>query len=141
MQIGDGANGTRSFTAACGVEQKGRKYLEIKDSFEDGDEVLIKFDMALKILHQDPRIRSCRGMAALSRGPVVYCLEDRDNPGITLPPRIIQDSLMVVEGNSDFEGIPLVLGKSNEGIPVRFIPYFLWGNRGKSKMSVFFYPM
>jgi hypothetical protein len=48
---------------------------------------------------------------------------------------------MVVEGNSDFEGIPLVLGKTNEGLPVLFIPYFLWGNRGKSKMSVFFYPM
>jgi hypothetical protein len=141
VQIGNGADGTRSFTAACGVEQKGRRHLEIKDTFADGDEVLIKFGMALKILHQDSRIRACRGLAALSRGPVVYCLEDCDNPGLTLPPRVIQDSLIVVEGNSDFEGIPVVLGKSTEGIPVRFIPYYLWGNRGKSKMSVFFYPM
>ena len=119
---------------------KGRKYLKIKDSFEDGDEVLIKFDMALKILHQDPRIRSCRGMAALSRGPVVYCLEDRDNPGITLPPVINSGSLLVVEATAILR-VSLSIGKNSEGIPVRFIPYFLWGNRGKSKMSVFFYPM
>ncbi len=141
VQIADEADRTRSFTAACGIEQKGRRFLKLKDSFADGDDVLIKFDMAIKILHQDPRIRSCRGMAAISHGPVIYCLEDCDNPGIILPPRVLPNSFQAVEGKGDFEGIPIILGKSNEGLPVRFIPYFLWGNRGKSRMSVFFYPL
>ncbi len=129
-----------SISAACGIEIKGRKFIELKDLNADGDELLLKFDMPLKILRQDPRIRACRGMAALSRGPIVYCLEDCDNPGVSLPPRILPGSLQVVDGRSDFLGIPLVEGKTIEGRPVRFIPYYLWGNRGKTQMSVFFYP-
>jgi hypothetical protein len=140
-EIAETSNRNNSFTAACGVEQKGRRFLAIKESFADGDEVKLQFDMPIKILHQDPRIHSCRGVAALSRGPVVYCLEDCDNPGITLPPRVLQNSLEVKGDNSDFKGVPQIMGKTNEGQAVRFIPYFLWGNRGKSKMSVFFYPI
>jgi DUF1680 family protein len=139
VEIAEGTENQGSLITACGVEIKDRKFIELKRAFADGDELFIKLDMPLKILQQDTRIHSCRGLAALSRGQIVYCLEDCDNPGLPLPPRISLDSLRVVDGGGDFIGIPLVEGKTIEDCPVLFIPYFLWGNRGKSRMSVLFY--
>ncbi len=127
-------------TSASGIEFTGGDFIKVKDSFAENDEMVLDFGMPVKILHQDSRIKPCRGMAALSRGPIVYCLEDRDNSGITLPPVINSGSLRLIAGDEFFEGVPLIEGISTEGDPVRFIPYYLWGNRGKSNMSVFFYP-
>ena len=126
--------------SACGIEFGRRDHIVIDRSFVDGDELELTFGTPLKILRQDQRIRSCRGMAALARGPIVYCLEDCDNPGISLPPKIVKESLTLMEGEEFFTGIPLVKGVSFGGQPVRFIPYYLWGNRGRTSMSAFFYP-
>jgi hypothetical protein len=79
-------------------------------------------------------------MAAISRGPVVYCLEGIDNPDVDLTPSIEVLSFRDTMGSGFFENIPLVEGTAINTCPVNFIPYMMWGNRGKSGMSVFFYP-
>lgn len=34
------------------------------------------------------------------------------------------------------DGIIRIQGRTTEGKPLTFIPYFLWGNRGPSQMTV-----
>jgi DUF1680 family protein len=125
---------------ASGVDLTSGGYLHFSRIFSDGDEIQLKFQMPIKVLNQDSRIHSCRGMAAISRGPVVYCLESIDNPDVDLTPGIDILSLRETMGSGFFENIPLIEGTAINNRPVKFIPYMMWGNRGKSGMSVFFYP-
>ena len=125
---------------ASGVDLTSGGYHHISRIFKDGDEIQLKFQMPIKILKQDSRIRTCRGMAAISRGPVVYCMESIDNPDVDLTPGIDVLSLRNSTGSGFFENIPLIEGNAINDYLVKFIPYMMWGNRGKSAMSVFFYP-
>ena len=135
------SSGRILFPSASGLEFPDRPYICLQGEFCGQDEIDLDFDLPIKILPQDARIKSCRGMAAVARGPLVYCLEDRDNPGLNFPPRLKQDSFRVTEGSGFFEGISLLEGETEEGKPARLIPYHLWGNRGDTRMSVFFTPV
>jgi DUF1680 family protein len=129
------------FQTASGVDLTSGRTQRISRIFDNGDDIKLKFQMPIKILKQDSRIRSCRGMAAISRGPVVYCLEGFDNPDLELTPGIDVLSLKETTGSGFFENIPLIEGTAINNCPVKFIPYMMLGNRGKSGMSVFFYPL
>ena len=74
------------------------------------------------------------------RGPLVYCLEDVDNPEIDLfTARLAPSSLASIFEESLLGGILRVAGKTLDGKPLSFIPYFLWGNHGPSQMNVWIY--
>jgi DUF1680 family protein len=45
----------------------------------DGDEIVVEFDMTAKIIYADPRISSDAGKVCVMRGPIVYCAEGVDN--------------------------------------------------------------
>jgi DUF1680 family protein len=77
------------------------------------------------------------GKIALTRGPLVYCLENIDHPDL--------DIFTTPLGTAPFTEIfdPDLLGgtiKIVANLPdaqkLTFIPYFLWGNRGESTMTV-----
>lgn len=113
-------------------------YAVVERSFQDGDELELCFSMPMVLRRMNKSIPGCGGKAALTRGPLVYCLESPDNPAdifnITLDPRsqhfeFRQDLL---------GGTGVIDGNSCKGEPLRWIPYFLWGNRGESKMTLFF---
>jgi len=75
---------------------------------------------------------------AVTRGPLVYCLESVDNPGIDLfNVELDPDSLQAEFSPTHFGGITLLRGRSGSGQPLTFIPYFLWANRGESEMTVY----
>jgi uncharacterized protein len=137
----DAPTGRILFSSASGLEFPNRPYIRLQGEFREKDVIDLDFDLPIKILHQDARIKPCRGMAAVTRGPLVYCLEDRDNLELNLPPRLKRDSFRVTEGIGFFEGVSLLEGETEAGKPVRLIPYHLWGNRGDSRMSVFFTPV
>jgi uncharacterized protein len=124
----------------CGLDFSSGGYIRLHRDFEDGDEIKLDLGMPIRVLRQDPRVRSCRGMAAITRGPLVYCLESVDNPEGELIPRIEVVTLKLRQGEGFFQGIPLIEAINKNGEPLIFIPYFMWGNRGRSRMSVFFYP-
>ena len=44
-----------------------------------GDEIKLQFGMPIRLIKQDKRIRGCGGKIAVTRGPIVYCLESIDN--------------------------------------------------------------
>ena len=133
-------NGQGGLQTASGVKLTSGGYLHISRVFKDRDEIRLDFQMSLKVLLQDSRIRSCRGMAAISRGPVVYCLEGIDNPDVELIPGIDIESFKEISGRGLFANIPLIEANTKNNSQVKFIPYMMWANRGKTRMSVFFYP-
>ena len=84
-----------------------------------------------------PRVRGHKGKVALTRGPLVYCLESVDNPGVDLfSAKVEPASLKDVFDETLLGGVVKIEGKSKSGEPLTFIPYFLWGNRGPSAMTV-----
>ncbi len=78
-------------------------------------------------------------MVAISRGPLVYCLEDIDNSNAKIPNARIDLNyrLEAIFSNKFFNGIYIIKGKDFSDNFLTFIPYFLWANRGKSKMQVY----
>jgi uncharacterized protein len=57
-----------------------RGYAVLTRAWRPGDEVVLDLDLAPRVLWPHPRIDAVRGCAAFARGPVVYCLEQVDQP-------------------------------------------------------------
>ena len=112
-------------------------WIEIQRVWSADDELSLEFEMPARFLRMDERVRSCRGRAALACGPLVYCLESTDNPGVDVFNVEMDPSSLKREYRTDLlGGIWIVRAKTTRGQPLAFIPYPLWGNRGPSTMSV-----
>lgn len=64
------------------VAAKPGTYCQIQRNWRPGARVQLTMAMPPERLVADPRVRDCAGCAALQRGPLVYCLEGTDNPGV-----------------------------------------------------------
>lgn len=122
------ANGL-NFNAAC--------WMRLSQRFFPGDEIKLDFDMPIKLAWQDERVRGCGGKAAVTRGPVVYCLESVDHNHDIFNTEVEPESLQAFFDETLLDGTWVLRGKSRKGEALVFIPYMLWANRGSSKMTVF----
>jgi uncharacterized protein len=94
--------------------------------------------MDISLLRAAEEVRSDRGRVAVTRGPLVYCAESVDNPGMDLE-RLEPDpsSLSYAWDASLFPGgCGTILGATSEGCPLKLLPYCYWGNRGRGSMRV-----
>ncbi|MGH2784940.1 MAG: glycoside hydrolase family 127 protein, partial [Actinomycetota bacterium] len=57
-------------------------YLEIRRTWSSRDEVSVELDTRPLYAEANPRLTENRGSVAITRGPLVYCLEGVDNPGV-----------------------------------------------------------
>jgi DUF1680 family protein len=132
-------------------------YLAISRTWYPGDAVLLDLPMPAERIYAHPAVTADLGRVALRRGPLVYCLEEADNPGgpvqrvelprgsdLTWQPRgdlfggavtIAADAVRL--DDSDWNGA-LYRADPPERTPTRLtaIPYYLWNNRGKGSMIV-----
>ena len=122
--------------------------------WQPGDRFEIAFDMPVRRIYADPRVRDCAGRVALARGPLVYCLEDADHAVPVLS--IVLPGQAEVQPCREIPGLPSEwVGLRTEGLaeetdgplygtqpPVRTpcrvtaIPYFAWANRQAGNMTV-----
>ena len=51
-----------------------------KENWQRNDKIDITFDMPIRKVATDERVAANRGKIALERGPLVFCLEEVDNP-------------------------------------------------------------
>jgi DUF1680 family protein len=123
---------------ACGYAPHAARRLSLQRAWAPGDTLELSLGMPLRLHRQHRKVRGCSGKVALSRGPLVYCLESVDNSGDLFPAAVRADSLQVIEDHERLGGIYRIDGVSSDGSPLVFVPYFLWGNRGASRMNVFF---
>lgn len=134
-------------------------YATVRRAWKAGDVVELDLPMPARLIEANPLVEENRNQVAVQRGPIVYCLESPDlPPGVgvedvaipadaKLTPRFDPDLLggvTVIETEAlaapvgDWEGKlyrPVDQPEARK-IPVRFIPYFAWSNRGQSEMSV-----
>lgn len=134
-------------------------YFELRRHWKPGDLVDLDIPMPTQLIEANPRVEETLGQVAVKRGPVVYCLESSDLPtgvrvmdlcvpgGAQFMARYDQRLLggvatlngtLLARPVTDWGGKLYRELKPAELRPVRaqLIPYFVWGNRGPSEMSV-----
>ncbi|MBO9371136.1 MAG: glycoside hydrolase family 127 protein [Chloroflexi bacterium] len=123
---------------ACGYDPGRARSVRIDRRWAPGDELTVEFSQPIRLLRQDRRLPGCGGRVAVARGPLVYCLESVDNPGVDLfNVEVVPESLETVHDAEELGGMVMLRGMSVRGERLTFIPYMLWANRGPSQMTVF----
>jgi uncharacterized protein len=103
----------------------------------DGETLEFHFDMSIRLRRAHPRVKGHTGKVALTRGPLVYCLESVDHPTVDIFTAQLDASSLREEFVPDLLGGCVVIhGQTMDRKPLKFIPYFLWANRGASQMTV-----
>lgn len=136
-------------------------YLCLTRTWKQGETLELDFPMEVRIWQADQRVREDIGKVAVTRGPIVYCLESVDN-GENLHLLTLNCSTDAVRDaqieDADIAGEPIKAitlagwretlcekrpGLYRQAAPVekqpaklRFIPYYTWANRGENEMSV-----
>lgn len=120
-------------------------YAIIDRTWHRGDTITLDLPMEVRQLCADTRVSDDRGCLALSRGPVVYCLEQCDQPDSTVLDKFISPHTSLstfhatdLGGYTGIEGMAHKACRdgSTQPIPFKAIPYALWNNRGRGEMQV-----
>jgi len=122
---------------ASGFDPRAAEWIPLRRCWAPGDVIELTFDLAITARRAHPRVRGHAGKIALTRGPLVYCLESTDNPGLDIfAARLDLASLRPEPAPDLLGGIVVLSGHATAGQPITAIPYALWGNRGESQMTV-----
>ena len=123
---------------ASGYDPRQADYETIKRVWSpEGETLEFNFDMSIKLRRAHPKVKGHQGKVAITRGPLVYCLESVDNPAVDIFTAQLDPASLRAEFVPDLlGGIVVIHGKTTDGKPLKFIPYFLWANRGESQMTV-----
>jgi DUF1680 family protein len=142
-----------------GAPQAAGGYVRVRRAWRPGTEVRLTLPMPPRVLVAHPRVDAVRACVAWARGPVVYCLEQHDQPaGVALEDiRVPAGVAPRAVSGSDVPGVPVVLvgqgsvhrvtdealyaegaiATDDDGtVEVTAIPYFRWANRGPCPMRV-----
>jgi DUF1680 family protein len=112
-------------------------YIAIKREWKSGDTLRLRLPMPVRRVVADTRVEACRGMVALQRGPIVYCVEKADNPSMNGPDVVLPVGVRLSQSYAPYllGGVSLVMGGSGES-SLTAVPYCVWNNRGKGPMTV-----
>ena len=127
---------------ASGYDPRQAWFLPVRRVWSPGDVLEVEFEMPVKFRRTSHHLHSHKNKVALTRGPLVYCLESVDNPKVEIfstrlnPSSIIDDTSCVTFLPTLLGGTKVITGKTTDGKALTFIPYFLWANRGESQMAV-----
>jgi DUF1680 family protein len=134
-------------------------YHEVRRAWSAGDSLELRLPLRAQLIQAHPLVEEARNQVAVKRGPIVYCLESTDLPkgvavldvavprGIELRPRF---DGKLLGGVTVLEGKAVAVSEAAWGkdlyreldsptvrpIDLRLIPYYAWGNRGGSEMTV-----
>jgi DUF1680 family protein len=123
---------------ASGMDPRGARYETICRVWSPDCETLeYDFDMSIRLRRAHTKVRGHAEKAAVTRGPLVYCLESVDNPGIDIFAEQLDPASLEEEFIPDLLGGCVVIqARTTNGKSLKFIPYFLWANRGESQMTI-----
>ncbi len=136
------------------------QYLPLPGQWSNGDVVTLEMAMPVRLMQSHPHTGNT-GRRALMRGPLVYCIEEADHPGVdpcdvTLPadgewtPSCHGDLLggvVTLHGagtlgdrhdweHALYREVGQVKPGKERSVEVTAIPYYVWANRTPGKMRV-----
>lgn len=106
-------------------------YFTITKNWKKGDVIEIDFPMEVKMVKTDDMVEENRGKTALEYGPIVYAIEEIDNPNID---EIVLNKSDVYNVKMEKDLLKGVNTLTNDKL--KAIPYYTWSNRGVNKMKV-----
>lgn len=131
-------------------------YLYITKEWKTGDVMSLNFEMNVKVLMANTNVREDSGKLCVTRGPVVYCLEEIDNGknlqnllleadkpmevkditigGVTM--NCIKAAGLRVKDTESDELYPEYSPVETSPVTLTFVPYYAWNNRGEGEMTV-----
>jgi DUF1680 family protein len=142
---------------AAGVKTSAGSYAAVRRIWKAGDVVKLLLPLEAKLVEANPLVEENRNQVAVQRGPVVYCLESKDFEGksifnAVIPAAIewkatpttiggaqmmsLEGQAMLIERRDWSHTLYQPIAKKNVMTPLKLVPYFAWGNRGHSEMSV-----
>lgn len=123
---------------ASGYDPRQANYASIRRVWNpECETVAFDYDTAIRLRQAHPKVKGHEGRVAVTRGPLVYCLESVDQPGMDIFTAQFDPTSLYEEFVRDLLGGCVVIhGRTCDGKTLKFIPYFLWGNRGESQMTV-----
>ena len=112
-------------------------YLTFSRTWEKGDEITLEMDMPVELVEADPKVKENLGKCAIQRGPLVYCLEQADNPGIDMENVTIGEEVAfsLRSGAGKLKNMKILKADGENG-ELTFIPYFTWDNREPGEMKI-----
>jgi DUF1680 family protein len=122
---------------ASGYDPRLASFHLLHRDWVEGDEIAIQFEMPIITRRAHAKVKGHQGKVAVTHGPLVYCLESVDNPNVDI--FNVQVNLGSLDSHLEQTALGEILvlrGKAATGESLTFIPYFLWGNRGESQMTV-----
>lgn len=141
-------------------EQPADGYLMLSGAWGDNDEIQLDLHMTAQWVRANPHVSENAGKLALTRGPIVYCLEEADNgadlhlihagPAISGDPEAAyEDDLLhgvVTISTAGLREITDVWASDTlyaaavkpqmQNVTLKWIPYYAWANRGIGEMRV-----
>lgn len=130
-------------------------WLRLEGALAAGTVVVLDFDLTPQVLVPDERIDAIRGCVAARRGPVVYCLEQRDNTAdVDRATLDLEEPLAETETTTELGPVLAAAGAVREGgtgalyaprggtrpaperTMLRLRPYATWGNGNPGAMRV-----
>jgi DUF1680 family protein len=148
--------------SAAGGELKAGTYAEIRRTWAAGDVVRLSLPMPVRRVRSHPYVTENAGRIALMRGPLLFCVEQADNPGIELREISVPSSTNFAETFRPelLGGVVTLSGRavdahltgahaddlyrpaagenavSTTPVEITAIPYFAWANREPGRMRV-----
>ncbi len=135
--------------------QRERGYLVVRRDWRAGDRVELELPMPVRRLAANPLVDEAADRVALSRGPIVYCVEQTDLavqlPALRLPrmAELRPESSSILGGVTVLRGQATALPAVAEGplyaplaahrlepTALSAVPYAVWDNRGGGAMRV-----
>ena len=132
------SNPSDKLSTASGYDPRESNYETVSRNWNvGGDSLEFNFDVTIKLRRAHPKVKGHAGKVAVTRGPLAYCLESVDNPDVDIfTVHLDPDSLRDEFVPDLLGGCVVIHAKTMDGKPLKFIPYFLWANRGESQMTV-----
>jgi hypothetical protein len=125
-------------------------YIVIDRVWKKGDKVEYQMPMKINRVVSHEKVAANRGLVALERGPVLFCLEDKDNSfdvnNYILPDNAALEFLLdkdIFSGTYTIRGEGVSIRPAEDNLSLQnekkmftAIPYNVWDNRGGAAMRV-----
>jgi DUF1680 family protein len=125
-------------------------YAVLDRDWKKDDKVEFNLPMTVHRVVANDKVAADRGLVALERGPVLFCIEEKDNAfdinSLVLPDasalnftfsKDILSGTYCIQGNGTIiTSTTDKLNSQSETKKITAIPYYLWDNRGADKMRV-----